>query len=773
MQDLSASIKNLLLAFCVSATAFSAQAQWVSIPDTNFGKWLNTNGYNMCLQGNSTVGWQMDTTCNEVVSATSIDCQYQNIIDLEGIQYFDSLVYLGCIYNQLTTLPSLPSTLDTLNCSYNQISVLPILPNSLKDLAISNNNLSFLPLLPDSLTHLHIPFNQIDSIKKLPPNLLAISCGQNPLKYIPDTLPPNLGFLVTSYSQLRQLPALPLSLKMLLCSNNQLETLPDLPKGLVALTAHNNQLTSLPDMPDSLSTLWMNDNPFLKCLPKLNIVRDIKLLNTGINCLPNYPSGNLYTDLPLNSIPLCDIPFDCNSYLNVRGKVMSNIPNDCSSDTLGIVAGLIKLNLYSGDTLVQQTFSTNSGYFSFNVPTQQYEVLIDTSNTLYEVYCPASEVDTVFLSGANPVDTSLLFGIRCKNGFDVGVASAVRQSGILRPTFTSIFKIVAGDLGKIHGLNCSTGVSGKITVVFSGPATFAGIAAGSLNPTVSGNTLTYSVPDFEALDINTAFGLKFLIDTFAQMGEQLCLSITVLPDVAGDINNTNNTLRICFEVLNSYDPNMKEVSPVNSIAPTEDWLTYTIHFQNMGNAPAIHIYVMDTLDNKLDESSIQILGSSHRMLTEIKGNIARFNFPNINLVDSATNQPESKGWLQYKIKKNTGLALGTQIKNTASIYFDFNAPVVTNTVTNTVEQPNAVKESREQMSEISVFPNPTNDVVYISYNSNTSADVTLFNINGAACLKQQLTASNQSISLSGLPAGVYFVSVEVEGNVVRKKVVKW
>jgi len=98
---------------------------------------------------------------------------------------------------------------------------------------------------------------------------------------------------------------------------------------------------------------------------------------------------------------------------------------------------------------------------------------------------------------------------------------------------------------------------------------------------------------------------------------------------------------------------------------------------------------------------------------------------------------------------------------------------VTNTVTNTVLKSLAVKENREQMSDISVFPNPTNDVVYITYTSNTSADVTLFNINGAACLKQQLTASNQSISLSGLPAGVYFVSVEVQGSVVRKKVVKW
>jgi uncharacterized repeat protein (TIGR01451 family) len=269
------------------------------------------------------------------------------------------------------------------------------------------------------------------------------------------------------------------------------------------------------------------------------------------------------------------------------------------------------------------------------------------------------------------------------------------------------------------------------------------------------------------------FELGFRTNTFAQIGDLFCLTITVIPDVAGDINNTNNTLRVCSRIVNSMDPNMKEVSPVNVIAPTDDWLTYTIHFQNMGNAPSIHIYVMDTLDNNVDESSIQILGSSHRMLTEIKGNIARFNFPNINLIDSATNEPESKGWLQYKIKKNSNLALGAQIKNSASIYFDFNAPVVTNTVTNTVEQPSSIKENRNEVSDISVFPNPTNDVVYISYASNTSAEVTLFNMNGAVCLQQQLTATHQSISLSGLPSGVYFVSVAAGGNVVRKKVVKW
>ena len=714
MQYLSSSIKNLLLAFFVTATTLSAQAQWVSIPDTNFGDWLNTNGFDMCLQGNSTVGWQMDTTCNKVVSAYTIDCSYSNLKSLEGIKYFDNLKELDCASNQLASLPSLPNSLTTLDFGSNEFVSFPVLSNSLITLRCADNQLTFLPALPDSLTLLN-------------------------------------------------------------CGDCQLTSLPDLPNSLTYLDCRNNQLTSLPALPNNLLSLICFNNPSLSCLPKLGIVKHLIFNNTAITCLPNYPQQNINSNPPLDSITLCDVfnPNNCSSYQSILGTVFGEANQNCTVDVGESYVQSIKLLLQHKGSVVQQYISNNDGIYTFAANLDTFEIRIDTAGLPYTVTCPSSFYHTSILTLQDSMDTDKDFGLRCKPDFDLAIHSAVRDSGILFPAQKAGIRIKAGDISQIFGLNCVSGVSGKVVVIFSGPVSYAGVKSGSVVPNITGKTITYTIADFGGIDINAALGLIFLTDTFAQIGQELCLSITVIPDVAGDNNNTNNTLRICFPIVNSLDPNMKEVSPVNAIAPDEDWLTYTIHFQNMGNAPAIHIYVMDTLDNNLDESSIQILGSSHRMLTEIKGNIARFNFPNINLVDSATNEPESKGWLQYKIKKNTGLALGTQIKNTASIYFDFNAPVVTNTVTNTVEEPNAVKESREQMSEISVFPNPTNDVVYISYTSNTSADVTLFNINGAACLKQQLTASNQSISLSGLPAGVYFVSVEVGGNVVRKRVVKW
>ena len=80
-----------------------------------------------------------------------------------------------------------------------------------------------------------------------------------------------------------------------------------------------------------------------------------------------------------------------------------------------------------------------------------------------------------------------------------------------------------------------------------------------------------------------------------------------------------------------------------------------------------------------------MLAYSHQPVTQIIGKVARFNFPNINLPDSVNDEPHSHGYVQYRVKLKQGLALGTVIQNTAYIVFDFNAPVVTNTVTNALQ----------------------------------------------------------------------------------------
>jgi uncharacterized repeat protein (TIGR01451 family) len=166
-----------------------------------------------------------------------------------------------------------------------------------------------------------------------------------------------------------------------------------------------------------------------------------------------------------------------------------------------------------------------------------------------------------------------------------------------------------------------------------------------------------------------------------------------------DLNYANNTYCYSRIVTGSFDPNDKTVSPVGvgatgDIAASVTDLTYLIRFQNTGNGPAVNIVVKDTLSSNVNVNTFEMLGSSHNYNIEIlPGNILKWKFNNIMLPDSNSNEPASHGYIQYRIKRNNNNTPGTQIKNTAYIYFDFNEPVVTNTAINTIETITGIKSS--------------------------------------------------------------------------------
>ncbi|MBL0054325.1 MAG: T9SS type A sorting domain-containing protein [Bacteroidetes bacterium] len=259
----------------------------------------------------------------------------------------------------------------------------------------------------------------------------------------------------------------------------------------------------------------------------------------------------------------------------------------------------------------------------------------------------------------------------------------MRDSGIFRPANFAKVKIFAGDISNHYGLHCAAGTSGAVQIIITGPASYIVTVNGALTPTLNGDTLTYTIADFGLVDFDNDFQIQVQTDTLAQLGQQVCFEVNVTPTI-GDNNPANNTLTHCFTVVNSYDPNLKSVYPVNTIADKDGKLTYTIQFQNTGNAPAQHIYVMDTLDAALDASTFELLAYSHQPQVQLIGNNLRFNFPNINLPDSVNDEPNSHGYVQFSIKLHDSLPLGTTVNNTSFIYFDFNPPVQTNTVTDTL-----------------------------------------------------------------------------------------
>jgi hypothetical protein len=151
------------------------------------------------------------------------------------------------------------------------------------------------------------------------------------------------------------------------------------------------------------------------------------------------------------------------------------------------------------------------------------------------------------------------------------------------------------------------------------------------------------------------------------------------------VNDTLDQVVVC-----AYDPNDKQSDPAGLgtqgyIDPELPYLDYTIRFQNTGNDTALTVIIRDQLDTNLVWSSFEKLASSHPAEAVIGLNgEAVFTFEDIYLPDSLTNEIASHGFIKYRIYLQPGLPLGTSIYNTASIYFDSNPAVITNTKVNTI-----------------------------------------------------------------------------------------
>lgn len=153
----------------------------------------------------------------------------------------------------------------------------------------------------------------------------------------------------------------------------------------------------------------------------------------------------------------------------------------------------------------------------------------------------------------------------------------------------------------------------------------------------------------------------------------------------------------CVQNTGSYDPNDKAANPpgdgpTHNLVPNTP-LEYTIRFQNTGTDTAFFINILDTLSTHLDPASFRIGTSSHPYRFEYlpptpAGNqVLRFIFDPILLPDSGRNQAESNGFIKYNILMKPDLPIGTRIENSAAIYFDYNEPVITNTVFHTIQLP--------------------------------------------------------------------------------------
>jgi uncharacterized repeat protein (TIGR01451 family) len=246
----------------------------------------------------------------------------------------------------------------------------------------------------------------------------------------------------------------------------------------------------------------------------------------------------------------------------------------------------------------------------------------------------------------------------------------------------------------------------------------------------------------------------------------------------GDINPSNNSLEFSQVVVGSFDPNDKLESHGGKIAINDfdenDYLTYTIRFQNTGTANAQFVTLVDALDSRLDETSIRMVNSSHNYtLTRTNTNLV-WIFDHINLPPSIVNEVSSHGYVTFKIKPKPGYAVGDIIPNTAEIYFDYNPAIVTNTFNTEFVQSLSNVDFNE--NSISLNPNPAKDYFTINNIGNEKiSGITIYEISGKKVFETKKSFENQiNIDVSNFARGIYLVEIvsENKSKLTKKLILK-
>lgn len=327
---------------------------------------------------------------------------------------------------------------------------------------------------------------------------------------------------------------------------------------------------------------------------------------------------------------------------------------------------------------------------------------------------------------------------------------------------------------KNNGLTSTDG-----TITFVKPTQISYYTTNPPNVTPTANGFTYS---FTNLQPNETLYLQVQmsippIPTVA-IGELLVSTISVVSST-NDVNLLNNSHTNTQIVQASYDPNDKTESHGGTIEfadfTEDDYLYYTVRFENTGTASATTVRIEDELDNQLDESTVRVVSSSHDYNMVRQSKHLTFNFNNINLpVSDHPNSTIGQGFVMFKVKPKSGYAIGDIIPNTAEIYFDSNPAIVTNTFNTEFVQ--TLATTSFESNNVLLYPNPSHSSIQVSLQNTTETidRVSITDVSGKNIRNLKSTSVSQlTIDVSELSKGMYFVEIITQNGLkLTKKLIK-
>jgi hypothetical protein len=419
---------------------------------------------------------------------------------------------------------------------------------------------------------------------------------------------------------------------------------------------------------------------------------------------------------------------------------------------------------------VPQFGSTNGAPYSiFDLnPANSYDINFSLNGGLEPYYTSSVTYSNITIPAGSGTNTLYFPIVNIQPHVDARVNL---YGGAPRPGFTYTVSIYYQNHGS------QTIPSGTVTFTQDAQLTINGISDPNAVTTATGFTCDFTnLQPFESRYITVTL-LVPTIPTIS-LGDLVTNTASIL--INNDIDLSNNNTFITQVVVGSYDPNDKMESHGGKIVHANftaaDYLYYTIQFENTGTANAEFIRVEDVLNNQLDETSFEMISSSHSVNTKREGNELTWHFYNINLPPTSLNPAQSHGYVSFRIKPKTGYAIGDIIPNTASIFFDYNPAIVTNTFNTEFVQ--SMGNATFDNQSISVSPNPATNLITITNSTALEkiSKVSVYDITGKMIytLNDHNTFNAITIDVSHFAKGIYLIELtsDVNSKITKKLILK-
>jgi uncharacterized repeat protein (TIGR01451 family) len=206
------------------------------------------------------------------------------------------------------------------------------------------------------------------------------------------------------------------------------------------------------------------------------------------------------------------------------------------------------------------------------------------------------------------------------------------------------------------------------------------------------------------------------------------------------------------------------------LIPANTDVEYHIFFQNAGTDTVTRVVIRDTLPAGLDLGTVVAGASSHAVNFETYGNgVLKFTFDNLHLVPGGG--AASQGFIQFKVSQKPNNPAGTEIPNSAAVFFDYDAPVQTAVYTHVVGGDSLLQFILTDVEQpevpgitIHAYPNPFAAAIEFEVEGKpfNALTISLFDVKGQLVHKEKTSGNRLRLLRGSLPAGVYAYRLESE-----------